>query len=199
MLSLLLFAPSIAECFGVDRRSAATWAELLGGRLLKRRRGVGPAVDQRAVEPRALAVGLGPVGPGPFVCDVRLWARVPPGLGQVAGAVVRQDMRSTVTPRSANQATARWRTLVAVSGLLVGADLGVRDPEVVVYDGVQVADTGSGFTSVVPLAGAFGGDLPVSCPADGRPGVRLLGAPDGLRCDPVDVAEPMTRLRPVRC
>ena len=52
--------------------------------------GVGPAVGQGAVEAFDLAVGLGSVGPGPFVGDAEVGAGVAPGVGAVGGAVVGQ-------------------------------------------------------------------------------------------------------------
>ena len=52
--------------------------------------GVGSAVGEGPMKSFDLPVGLWPVGAGPFVLDVQFGAGVTPGMGAVAGAVVRQ-------------------------------------------------------------------------------------------------------------
>src|SRR4029450_3825231 len=52
---------------------------------------VGPALDQGAVEPLDLAVGLGPVGPGVLGGDAELLADLAPAVAAIAAAIVGQD------------------------------------------------------------------------------------------------------------
>lgn len=122
--------------------------------------GVGPFGGEGAVESLDLPVGLGPVGPGPFVGDVLargLGERVGPVAGTVVGhrrgdphaRRVRQKGRVRAFPEPG-------RGLFA----FIAEDLGVRDSGVVVHGVVQVA------------AAARSGRL--------GPGRRLLCGPGGL-------------------
>jgi len=53
--------------------------------------GVGPLGLESLDEPLGLAVGAGPVGPGPQVADLQIGDRLSMGHGAVAGAVVGHD------------------------------------------------------------------------------------------------------------
>src|SRR3954447_10639230 len=99
---------------------------------------VGPLDEQGAVEPLDLAVGLGPVGPGPLVPDAVCGAGRGPLSGPVAGPVVGQDPLDgdAVSGEPGDGSGAESRGGV---GLLVGQHLGVDQPGVVVECGVDVA------------------------------------------------------------
>jgi hypothetical protein len=89
--------------------------------------GVGPFVEQGAVEPLDLAVGLGPVRPGPLVCDRA--ERVAEGKRAVAGAVVGQDPSdpdAVAGEERLGPGPESGRGLLP----LVGANLGVGEPRV---------------------------------------------------------------------
>src|SRR4051812_18406681 len=97
--------------------------------------GVGPLVEHGAVVALDLAVGLGPVGPGPLVGGAGLAQRRGEDPGAVAGAVVGQDpldaLDAGVGEERSGAAPEPGRGLLA----LVVEQLGVGQPGVVI-DGV---------------------------------------------------------------
>src|SRR5215468_10150681 len=100
--------------------------------------GVGPFVGEGAVVALDFAVGLGPVGAGALVGDAQVVAGGGPVSGSVAGAVVAEDALDgdpgggVPGVRAAQE---RGGGFLA----LVGQDLGVGQPGVIVERGVQVA------------------------------------------------------------
>src|SRR3954469_12582786 len=106
------------------------------------RAGVGPFLEQGTVEPLDLAVGLRPVGPGPLVLD-RAAERGGEQLGAVGRAVVGE--RPGHGDAAVGEPGLRPRPEVDHGLLaLVGEDLGVGQPGVVVDDVVQVGVAGGG-------------------------------------------------------
>src|SRR5215218_2257362 len=99
---------------------------------------VGPFDEQCAVEPFDLAVGLGPVGPGPLVPHAVRGAGRGPLPGPVAGPVVGQDPfdGDAVAGEPGDRPGPEGGCGV---GLLVGQHLGVDQPGVVVQGAVDVA------------------------------------------------------------
>lgn len=111
---------------------------------------VGPFRGQGAVEPFDLAVGLWPVGPGPFVLDV-LAERRGENVGPVAGAVIGHH-RGHGDPEVGEE---RVRSFPEPGrGLLafVVEDLRVRHPRVVIDGVVQIPVTTRAWCST---AGGF--------------------------------------------
>ena len=107
------------------------------------------------------AVGLGPVGPGPLRGDAELGAGVAPEVGRGRQLPLSDSTRSTMTPRSANQATAWRRTPDGGGGGLVVVDLGVGDAGVVIEDGVHERGADLGVAVVL-------GRMPVRCAVASR-------------------------------
>jgi hypothetical protein len=115
---------------------------------------VGPFVEQGSVESLRLAVGLGPVGPGPSVGDGRAEG-VGEGVRAVAGSVVGEDLfdgDAAGGEEGVGAAPERGRGLL----LLVGQALGVGQPGVVVQRGVQVEVADPGVSVRSALAGGGG-------------------------------------------
>ena len=97
---------------------------------------VGPALDQGAVESLDLAVSLGPIGPGPLVGDPELLADLAPLVAAVAAAVVGQhplDDHPAVGEPGVGSGQEPGRRLLG----LVGVDLGIGQPGVVIDGGVD--------------------------------------------------------------
>src|ERR1700679_1715955 len=100
--------------------------------------GVGPLVGQGAVEPLDLAVGLGPVGAGPVVGDAQLSAGGGPVTGAGAGTGVA-DRPFDRDPGGGEPGVRAGQERGGGFLALVGQDLGVGQPGVVVQGGVQAA------------------------------------------------------------
>jgi hypothetical protein len=122
--------------------------------------GVGPFVGQGAVEPLHFAVGLGPVGPGSPRGDAELVARERPQFRAVAGAVVADDALDGDAVAGVPGVRAVQERGCGVFAL-VGQDLCVGEPGVVVQGGVQVAVAQDRVSVASAPCGGCGG-LPVT-------------------------------------
>jgi len=164
-----------------------------------------------------LAVGLRPVGPGPFRCDAKVCAGIAPGEGSVAAAVVGQDAFNAHAALG-EPGDGVVQDVDGGVGLLISADLCVGDSGVVIDDGVH--ERGADDGPVVPAArtGASGGCLPVvssldsadeAMPAtvgdaaefgdvdvDQRARVVVLVAADRFTGDSIDMGEPVDPAAP---
>src|ERR1700722_5811057 len=135
--------------------------------------GVGPFVGEGAVEPFDFAVGLGPVGAGALVGDAQVRAGSGPVAGAVAATVVGEDALDGdpgggVPGGGAGQE--RGRGFLA----LVGEDLGIGEPGVVVQDGVQIAVAQLGVAVAVAAgAGSRGPVLLALCAPGGAPATAV--------------------------
>src|SRR5215469_4189353 len=132
--------------------------------------GVGPFVGQGAVVSLDFAVGLRPVGAGALGRDVQLGAGGGPVPGAVAGAVVADDAFDGDAECGVPGVRAGEERGGGVLAL-VGQDLGVGEPGMVVQRGVQVAvaqDRGAAWAGAVPVAvaGGLAEDAPAAAVGD---------------------------------
>src|SRR5690606_28612780 len=113
------------------------------------------AVGKGAVESLDFSVGLRPIGSGAFGCDVQFGAGITPGVGPIRRSVVGQNALHNDSvfgePRRGPLQHADRR-----GGFLIGADLGVGHPGVVVDDGVYERDSDLGPVAVAAFTGASG-------------------------------------------
>jgi hypothetical protein len=103
--------------------------------------GVGPFVQQGAVEAFDLAVGLRPVGAGAFAGGAEVGQRLVPGAAVAVGeGVVGQDPLDAVDAVGLEPGRGPAQEGGAGGGLLVGVDLAVGQAGVVVDGGVEVIE-----------------------------------------------------------
>lgn len=100
---------------------------------------VGPIVGQSAVEPLGSAVGPGPAGAGEPLLGAKVDHRLPPGAAAPVGdRVVSHDPLDPLTAQGAEEGGGRAEEVGGGRGGLVGVDLGVGQPGVVIDGAVHV-------------------------------------------------------------
>src|SRR5215467_2771306 len=138
--------------------------------------GVGPFVGQGAVIALDFAVGLWPVGAGVFGGDAQAGAGGSPQAGNVAAAVVADDAFDGDPGCGVPGVRAGQERGCGFAGL-VGQDLGIGQPGVVVEGGVQVAV--AQVRAAVDLAAARGVAVGLPVTLAGRPAQDPVAAAVG--------------------
>src|SRR5690242_16255392 len=144
--------------------------------------GVGPLVEQGAVEAFCFAVGLGPVGADPFVGDAGGGQGLAPGEGLVAGPVIGHDPLGG-DPGGAEPGAGAVPERHGGVFALIAEDLAVGQAGVVIDGGVQVAVADDG--PAMPVTGAGGGFLVLVAagPPGGAPAAAIRDVPQLLDVD----------------